>query len=184
MPLLQKLTGIDFLKSSFDVCLVEKRDWYVGVHRYSDKNEVVCRKVHGQAISCFTSQEEGSFHVTVCAGSSTSISYLTSKARADQSFIKDCGVHYCVFFFQQDSSINRVLIRTIEKYLLEEMTEFYALMLPFQREGTEFANQFTLIYHDWDAIHCQRGYFKKASPNPDDSIFSEKYLEYLTTVFA
>jgi len=58
MRLLQKLTGIDGLKSLFDMCSAEKRDWYVGVYRHSDRNEVVCRKIHGHAISCFTSQVE------------------------------------------------------------------------------------------------------------------------------
>ena len=40
MHLLQKLTGIDFLKSFFDESPTG-REWYIGVHTFSNVKEVV-----------------------------------------------------------------------------------------------------------------------------------------------
>ena len=50
MCLLQKLTGIDFLKQAFDD-LSKGRAWYNGAHRYSTLEDVVERFVHGKPIS-------------------------------------------------------------------------------------------------------------------------------------
>ena len=179
MGLLQKLTGIDFLKSSFSASTT-KRDWYKGVFISSSMEEVVERFVMGKPISCFSDKKEGVFHAPIYSGCSNKISYLTIEAMPSQYFMRECGgVHFCTFQLRKVQNTNNVLITTIKKDSLGEMVNSYALMLPFKKSNVSFEKQYTLIYDDWDVLICQDGYCMKGHPIPDSCVFSEEHIEYI-----
>ena len=179
MRLLQKLTGIDFLKASFDEGIKRERDWFTGFHRYQEKGEIIDSFVEGVPISCFSGKEDGLFYVAFYSGSTETINYLTVEARPSHFFIKECGAHFCAFRFQKEPSTQNVLVRTIKKSALEDMVENYALMLPYKKQNVAFQNQFTLVYHDWDVLLCQEGCCKKGLPTVDHCVFDEKCRHYL-----
>lgn len=178
MRLLQKLTGIDFLKQAFDD-QSEGRAWYNGAHRYSTLEEVVERFVHGKPISCFLGKEEGVFHVCIFNESWTSLKYVTLEAILSCLATRMCGVHFCAFQFWKNLSSNNVLVSTIDKTALDDIVESYALMLPFKKDDMSFESQFTLIYDDWDVLLCQDGHCKKGPPIPDEFVFDDEHLGYL-----
>ena len=181
MRLLQKLTGVDFLSFTFDGGKVQ-RDWFSGINKYHDLQEIVNDYVSGSPLSCFSgNNEDGLFYICFFSGSNATISYLTLEASPSDLFIKDCGAHYCAFNFVKDTN-NQVLVKnTVEKDSLKGLVGSYALLLPFLKQGRAFQNQFTLVYHDWDVLPCQDGGLcKKGLPMVDHCVFNDQYTEYLS----
>lgn len=180
MRLLQKLTGVDFLSFTFDGSKVQ-RDWFSGIHKYHDSQEIVNDYVSGSPLSCFSgkNEEDGLFYICFNSGSDATISYLTLEASPSDLFIKECGAHYCVFNFVKDTN-NNVLVNTVEKGSLKGLVGSYALLLPFFKHGHRFQKQYTLVYHDWDVLLCQDGLCKKGLPMVDHCVFNDQYTEYLS----
>jgi hypothetical protein len=184
MLLLQKLTGIDFVKAAFDANEdgENKREWYIGYHRYSSVDDVIKRYCQGQPISCVRSEDGNSFHVALYAKDTTMVNYLTFEPRPLVMTTKEFGIHFCNFIVRkEDGGSNKTMVRTMTKASFKQKFADYALMLPYRRDGESFHKKFTLIYHDWDVLLCHNGIAKKGAPVPDSSVFSEvlPYLQLL-----
>ena len=180
MLLLQKQTGIEWMRQAYNNNPSSNREWFKGQFRYSTKEKIVNRFMEGESLSCFLSQQCATeIHIAFYGGQSDVISYLTLEYdTSDGSFVQDVGVHYCNFSIKKEVGSNDALVTTDKKEIVQNMMDYYALLLPYKKENLQ-DNTFTLIYHDWDVLVCDDKDNVKGLPRPDVGVFSKDYIKFL-----
>ena len=62
----------------------------------------------------------------------------------------DDGVATCSFQYGKYMLDYNRMVGVEEKEFWEEQMEHYCLLLPYMRQNSTFAQQFGVVYHDWD----------------------------------
>jgi len=152
LRLLHKLNGLHSLQSEY-FPNDKSRDWFRGYYTFS--NQATVRKLfrRGKPLSCFCLDENHhELHVAVLGGDDipieerleSSIYYLTFTYDTNKNFTSETGMHFCQFKLQEG-------VRCGEKAKMK-ISDF-AIMLPYIRD-TEYIEQYTLIYSDWEVLIC------------------------------
>jgi hypothetical protein len=181
MLLLQKLTGIAWVKKAFETDdNSSDREWFRGQFRYESLEVIIERFNDGRPISCFQSKHsEKLFYVAFFAGNHAEMSYLTIESHTSEMYVQECGVQFCKFKIVQERSTDKIAVKTASKNEVMDMMDYYALMLPYNKKGITFQRQFTLIYSDWEVLLCNDAHTEKGFPRPDPGVFSEEYIDNL-----
>ena len=181
MLLLQKLTGIAWVKKGFETeDNNSDREWFTGLFRYESLQCIIQRFNDGQPISCFQSKHcEKLFYVVFFAGNHAEISYLTIESHTSEMYVQETGVQFCKFKIVQEYSTDHIAVKTAKKKEVMDMMDYYALMLPYNKKDNIFQRQFTLIYSDWEVLRCNDAHTEKGLPHPDPGVFSEEYIDNL-----
>ena len=169
LRMLHKLKGLNSLSDQVND-RGSARDWFKGYHTFSTKKSVLDRFYQGRPLSCFCL--DGSRHEVHVAVLLNHLSFSDcSKTKQDK---KDYDIAYLTFSYDTDDWYNQEGGMDFCKFKLTEditcankrdlnVTD-YALMLPFTNKS-QFHEQFTLIYSDWEVLICD-DLTKKKGPVP------------------
>jgi len=180
MKLLHKLMGVEWLGLAFRSAGID-RDWFKGYHIYNSQEEVLDRFSSGRPLSCFV-KEPGSaiVHVVYSDGSLYGVCIVSFEYKTTRYFKQDMGVHFCEFTTVKDENRDLVIEKFDNKKDLADDIETYAIMLPYQFDKRKFICQYTLIYHDWDVLLCNRhDGVSKGIPSLQQSLFCQEYIQQI-----
>ena len=184
MRLVQKLTGIDFLRMRLYPAN-KARDWFSAVDRYDKFDTVHSRFYAGKPISVFRwpHDNDTTFHALFYIGNYGEICYITMTAEPGQNVTQIMGLHFCQFSMMRKVGssefkgyhVNRIAKADIDK------ANVFGLMLPYKRQQFVFQQQYTVVYCDWDVLRCNDGGgTSKGFPSLHGDLYSYEYLnQYL-----
>ena len=184
MRLLHKLAGLEWLEYAYKGSKKKERHWFKGYKVYNTREDIILRFQKGRPISCFGSKTGGkNLHVAYEGRSRFEVEYVTIECNTQSMNAVEMGVHFCQFRFVSDTRGELVVEETTTANLRDNIVDDRnALMLPYKKDNIQFQNQYTLVYHDWDALVCDDSEEEKGFPSVDYNLFGDKYTEQLGMV--
>lgn len=180
MRLLHKLAGVELLSDLFADDEPNVREWFKGSFRFESWKDILARYASGQPLSCAASTEnDRHFHICYYADDYDLIKYVTVEAFPAANFVEVMGVIFCRFEFVTDEE-GQVKVDTVTKKDFKHRVSSHALMLPYKKDGENFQNNFTLVYHDWDVLASSIS--MKGPPVPARGVWSSEHLQHLNSV--
>jgi hypothetical protein len=178
MRLLQKLHGIELLASSYKG-KSDERHWFKGYHVYKSRAQVIDRLQERKPLSCFClGNESPQVHVAFCEEEQRgkTVSYFTLNYDTT-TFQEETGVQFCPFVINTNRGTHvPAVTRTTKEELRTEISN-YALMLPLIVNSSansmeeDVADQYTLVYSDWEVLRCTDEQKKKGRVALDKPLF-------------
>ena len=143
--LLHKMTAFNWMINQFDIpddTHYKPRLFYV----YKSKNSILEKFRSGDCISGFHLEEYPQQVNVAYADGRFNIHFMAFTFSFGVSRVSLCGMFYCKF-----SEIDMPPIRTTKKEVFD-ITDIGALMVPYSDPKTDFNNQYSIVYSDWDVL--------------------------------